>query len=445
MAFDFTPYLGTNDSCACGRSHTCTVKRIDIGHGALGRLGELVRELGYSCVHIVADLNTWEAAGKAAEQVLADAGIETSSYVVPEVEPVPDEQVIGQLFAHFNQDADLVLAVGSGTLNDLCKFLSFRCGVDYMILASAPSMDGFVAIGAPLIIDHMKTTIDCRGPVAVIGDADILAAAPMEMIAAGVGDVLGKYTALLDWRLSQIINDEYYCEPTVELVRQALASVSELAPRIPERDPDAVLSVMEALVLTGVAMAHITNSRPAAGCEHHMSHVWELHFQMAGKKAVLHGAKVGIAEIGMTRLYKILLGIQPDFDAARAREIDLEAWEAGTRATYLDAAPAIFSLVERSGKNTLERRNERIDSMERNWPLIRQTIEELLPDPDEIESLLAAMGAPVVPAQVGIEDWLVAAAVHAGKDVRDRWTFLQMLWDLGLDDEFAARLVMLYE
>ena len=442
--FDFTPYLGTDDSCPCGRTHACDVRAIDIGPGALERMPALVREMGFARVHIIADLNTWEAAGAAAERALADAGIPSSAYVLPFEEPIPDEHVIGALFAHFDSAADLVLAVGSGTLNDLAKFLSYRCGVEYMVLASAPSMDGFVSIGSPLIIDHMKTTIDTHGPVAVIGDADILAAAPMEMIAAGVGDVLGKYTALLDWRLSQMINGEYYCERTVGLVRDALAAVARLAPAIPERDPEAVCSVMEALVLTGIAMAHIGNSRPAAGSEHHMSHVWELHFQMAGRKAVLHGAKVGIAEVGMVRLYELLASAEPDFDAAREREFDEEKWLQGTRATYLDATPAIVELERKAGKNDVARRNARIDRMQEIWPEIRAEIEGSLPAADELRRLIAACGGPTRPQDVGIEDWLVAAAVHAGKDVRDRWTLLQMLWDLGLDDEFAARLVMMY-
>ena len=102
-------------------------------------------------------------------------------------------------------------------LNDLCKFSSFQLGLDYMVFATAPSMDGFVSIGAALITDYVKTTYQAHVPLAVIGDTDILAAAPMEMITAGLGDILGKYTCLLDWKMAHIITGEYYCKTILRI------------------------------------------------------------------------------------------------------------------------------------------------------------------------------------------------------------------------------------
>ncbi len=169
----------------------------------------------------------------------------------------------------YEGNADLIVGVGSGTINDLCKFISFKLGLDYIIYATAPSMDGFVSIGSALMLNHVKTTVDCHGPIAVIGDPEILAAAPMRLISAGLCDTLGKYTCLLDWKLSHLICGEYYCAEVVGMVEEALRAVSNQIDRIPDRDPAAIKAVMEALVLTGIAMSYVGNSRPASGCEHH--------------------------------------------------------------------------------------------------------------------------------------------------------------------------------
>lgn len=105
----------------------------------------------------------------------------------------------------------------------------------------------------------------------------------MEMITAGLGDILGKYTCLLDWKMAHIITGEYYCSHIADMVKEAVEIVVEESTRIKDRNPDAVKAVTEALVLSGIAMSFVGNSRPASGSEHHLSHYWEMKFQAEGK------------------------------------------------------------------------------------------------------------------------------------------------------------------
>jgi len=300
------------------------------------------------------------------------------------------------------EDADLILAVGSGTINDLCKFISTRNHRDYMIYATAPSMDGFTSTGAALTLNHVKTTVDVHGPVAVIGDTEILASAPMEMISAGLGDTLGKYTALADWKLAHLINGEYYCEEIVHMVEAALASVRELSGKLRQRDPDAAEALTKTLVLTGLAMTFADCSRPASGCEHHLSHFWEMRYQMEGRKPVLHGIKVGIGLVTILKLYHQLAEEKVDFDAARKFIHDKKAWEKEIRREYRDAAEGILKLEEKAGKNNEEERQKRLDILEANWPEICRIIREDLPETEEAEKLLLSADAPVNPEQIGV-------------------------------------------
>jgi glycerol-1-phosphate dehydrogenase [NAD(P)+] len=291
------------------------------------------------------------------------------------------------------------------------------------------------------MVNHVKTTYDSHGPVAVIGDTDILAQAPMNMITAGLGDTLGKYTCLLDWKLANLINGEYYCEDVVEMVHVALQTVMEQSDKIEKRDPGAVKAVTEALVLTGMAMSFIGNSRPASGCEHHLSHYWEMKFLMDGKKPILHGTKVGVGMIVALKLYHMLAEEAIDFASAKAKTFDKEAWLAKIKACYAQAAPGIIQLEEKCHKNDIEERNRRLEVMEANWPKIQELIQTLLPQTEEMEKLLQSLDAPINPEQIGVTMELVENGIQIAKEVRDRYTLLQMLWDLDLAEEYAKRAV----
>ena len=237
--FDFDSMLGHDIPCTCGRTHSTDVQKIYLGSDAIDVLVATVQEMGFSHPFVVSDLNTWKAAGEAVDAALRGAGIACAHIVLPYDEPIPDEHVIGEIFCAMPQETDLIVCAGSGTLNDTCKFISYRAKIDYIVFATAPSMDGWVSIGAPLIINHMKVTIDTHGPLAVFSDPAVLAASPAKMINAGVGDVLGKYTALIDWRFSRIVNGEYVCDATVDNVRKALDLVSSNAEAIASSEPEA--------------------------------------------------------------------------------------------------------------------------------------------------------------------------------------------------------------
>ena len=381
---------------------------IDIDRGAVTRLPGHIRDLGYKKVFIVADINTWEAAGARAAVELTAAGIVFDKVVLDYEEVIPDEQVIGEIMTAYPMGYDLV-----------------------------PSMDGFVSIGSALMLHHVKTTLDCQGPVAVIGDTDILSAAPMKLIAAGLGDTLGKYTCLLDWKLAHLINGEYYCQEVVDMVETALETVKEQSAKVQTRDSEAVKAVTEALVLTGVAMSFVGNSRPASGCEHHFAHYWEMTALMEGRMPANHGTQVGVGMILAMKLYHRLAKEQPDFETAMNRPFDRAAWEARMRECYGIAADGIIALENKAGKNDISKRDQRLIVIRDNWKKIQEMIEENLPKTEEMIDLLRSLNAPVEPEDMGVSAQRAREAVEVAKEVRDRYTLLQLLWDLGLAAQYG--------
>lgn len=250
-------YLGKPFDCSCGRTHSTTLEGVTVSAGAMKALPEYVEKYGFKNLYIACDEITYGIAGEKVMNILKDAGIKAKAHVFKGKRFIPDEKALGELMIDADRDCDLVVAVGTGSINDMCRFFSFQMGVPYAIVATAAPMDGFASSGAALIINSMKTTIPAQTPLFIIGDTDILCGAPARMVSAGLGDLLGKFTCLNDWRISKVVNDEYYCDEIVNLVTDCIENVLADADNVASRDPKVIGDIMEGLVLTGVAMSFI--------------------------------------------------------------------------------------------------------------------------------------------------------------------------------------------
>lgn len=434
-------YLGKNISCTCGRTHAVGIGTIEIGSNALAKVAGILKKDGYKKPFVVADCNTYQVAGDTLLALLQKAQIPFSSFVFADSELIPNEEALGQFLINFDPECDLILAVGGGTINDLSRFVSYRLGLPFYIIATAPSMDGYASTGAPLIKNNYKISIECHEPRAIIADLDILAQAPQKMIAAGFGDVIGKYTALADWKLSAIINGEYYCETVVDMVKESIERTVAAGEGIAKGDRQAISELMEALVLSGIAMSYVQSSRPASGLEHRLSHFWEMRFLLEGKKSLLHGTKVGIATVLATRLYKLLReeGLTKD-KIKQAKAPNVINFEQEIKGAFLEAAPEILLLEQRLQKNSLTKWEQRIQVIAERWDEIEEVLKSV-PEADVIAPLLAGAGGPVEPSEAGIDDELVRLGILYAKEVRPPYTILQLLWDLGLLSGYASQIV----
>ena len=431
-------YIGREIACPCGKIHTTPLRKVVTAPGAANLLAETLRELGHRRAFWIADENTWPILGEKLDAQLREAGIPATGAVLP-AGIQADETGIGWVLMHLDRDADVLVAIGSGTLNDITKFVSHRLHLPYVIAATAPSMDGFASNVAAMTTGRMKTTYPAHIPEAILADLDILAAAPMEMIAAGVGDILGKYNALSDWQLGRILTGEYYCAGIAGMMREAAAQVAANISGLKKRRPEAFAGLTEALILSGIAMGFAGNSRPASGSEHHLSHFWEMRFLAEGRKPALHGAKVGVGTVLSLRMARKLLETRPDFEkaAAHAAHFDTARWEAQVRAGYGAAAGSVLALERETRKNSPEEHAARLAVIRERWTELTAVLAEL-PPAEKVAAMLAELGGPVVPADLDIEPALTEEAILLAKELRDRYTILQLLWDLGLLDEFAA-------
>jgi glycerol-1-phosphate dehydrogenase [NAD(P)+] len=444
--FEINDYLGQDFDCVCGKNHTIPLELVKIKDHVEEDVLQFLKTHNYQTIYMIEDENTQRVCGNALEEYLINHGI-VCDHVVLQDPVVPDETAVFNIILNMKQPYDYIIGVGSGTLNDLSKFVSKRVGLNYAIVATVASMDGFASVGAALITNDLKTTYDSHVPTAIFGDLDVLANAPMDMTVAGLEDIIGKYNCLIDWKIAHIVTGVYYCQTIVDMVRKSINECVENAQGVLNRDKKAIKAVMEALVETGMAMGFVGNSRPASGSEHHLSHYWEMKFLFAHKPAVWHGVKVGLATPGVIAMWKRLVNGDIDFDQARetVKQFDYNQWEALVKDRFEGAADGVIALEKKAGKNNIEAGLQRIDVIESKWNEIKKVINEEMPSAEYVTDLLKSVNSPYRPEQVGIDEQLTHDAVILAKEVRVRYGLLQMLWDLGKQEEYANYLVEYYK
>lgn len=403
--------------CSCGRRHTCDIKYVYIEQGAAAHLREICRDV--KKVLLVADENTYAVAGAEAEHALQDK--EVRRVVFPgDTLLVPDERAIEASEQAFD-GAEMMVGIGAGVIQDLCKYVSYQKKVPYVVLATAPSMDGYASDGAAMITGGMKVTYACHMPLAILADPAVLAAAPMDMLQAGYGDIIGKFSALNDWKLSHCVNGEYLCAFIYDLTMEQVQRVLSLADGIVRRDETAVGALMEALVIVGIMMSFAGSSRPASGSEHHLSHFFEITGILRGTPYFAHGIDVAYSTVVTAEIrQRLLQSPLPDHIYRPGRAELVETLER----IYASSAAPCLALQDKVGNYAADR----LPVFKAKEGEIRAILSEM-PTPDEIRSMLARVGLDMQAFYDRYGDEHIAEAVLYAKDLKDRYTVLWLNYD----------------
>ena len=338
-------------------------------------------------VLLVCDETTQRFAAPVADMVGRNAAA-CATLVLPSPEPVADEETVARVAAG-GEGYDYLLAVGAGTLNDLCKYAGFLTHKKSGVFATAPSMDGFSSGVTPLIEKGFKITRPAQTASDILMDFNVLCNAPRIMIGAGVGDILAKYCCLADWRISSYLTGEKVDERAFSLMLDAVRACDGSLDALMDGREEGVRRLMDALLISGYAMVIAGNSRPASGAEHHMSHYLEMDFLRRGERIPLHGVKVGLGTMVSLYLYHTL-SRRPAF--------------AGCERVYAEA--------------------------------------EKLPASEDVESTLRRLSCPVRFSQLGIPRETVKKMFFEAYKIRDRFTILTLYNTFGLmTDDVAEELL----
>lgn len=398
------------------------VRSIVLDRSLEGREAELVAALGLGrSLAVVSDPDTERALGARVRRALAAAGNRLAPIRLPS-HPKPDQET-AEAVRQEGREADAFVAVGSGTINDLCKYAAALSGKPYAVFATAPSMNGYTSKNASITVGGLKRTLPARVPEGVFMDLGVLAAAPPRLIRAGAGDTLCRATVQADWLLAHLLRGEAYQELPFRLLAADEAALLAEPEALLAGDLEAVACLARALTLAGLGMTYCGGSFSTSQGEHLISHYLELR----GAPESLHGEQIAVTTLTMARLQERLLArdrlhalpcglTAEDFLRRFGPELGPECWREFLP-KRLDAA----------GAEALERR------LREGWAETRRRIAAVTLPAERLRGVLARLGAPTTPEELDWGPQLYNDAVRHAAEIRNRYTFLDLARDAGID------------
>lgn len=352
-----------------------------------GKFPEFLEKMQNKKVAVLCDYNTRPFADK----IIADmekGGTEIALIYFDDKDLIPDEKVESVSLEKAN-GCEYLLAVGSGSLNDMGKCVSTKLGIPCGCLATAASMDGYCSKGAAIMRNGHKVTDEVHTPEDILIDADIIKSAPREMTASGFGDIAGKFTCLTDWELAHIVKGEEINEKAFKMMEVARTNTMDAYDALTKYDSKAIETLTDALIMAGISMAECGNSRPASGSEHHVSHFLEMDFVRRGERIPLHGVKVAIGTLMSIEIYNYIKD----------------------NAVKFDGAEEVYKLVDK------------------------------LPKVDDLKEKFITLGCPVRFSDIGVRKETFLEMVEKAHTVRDRYTVLTLASELGLTEQLKPILL----
>ena len=419
---DLKKILHSVENCPCGRKHTIATEVVEIGSGIVHTCGEILCRAGFpKTVLLVSDRNALAAADGVVESLEA-AGFQLKKLIYDNMMYARIEQV--REVKALCSDVEGVISVGTGSVNDICRVASFEAGKKFCIFATAPSMDGFASDTAPIVENNFKTSYFVEQPMVILADTAVLAKSPVELKAAGFGDMVAKYIGMVDWRLSNLLTDEYYCPAIADITMQGVGKIVALADKVRAEDEEAAGSIMEGLVLSGIGMKLAKCSRPASGSEHVVSHYWECYKLARGIWPEFHGKKVGVASVLINRIYHNIADRVVDIDPIP----DPTDWDE-VKAAF---DPSQINDLMKVNSPTV---TDSVDParLKAIWPEVRRLIKEMLPTDEEMLRMMRAAGAATESEDVHVSEELLVKGLKYHSYMRYRILLTRLLPMMQLD------------
>jgi len=423
-------------------------RRVVVGTNVLETVGDCFRQcFGEATPLVVADRNTFEAAGRRVQQQLAAFSPRSLAPLLFEEQNLCAEyRHVERLKDALAESGAVAISVGAGTINDLAKRASAECQQSYMSVATAASMDGYTSFGASVMCDGHKQTLPCAAPRVVVVDFDVLAAAPPRLNAAGYADLLAKVPAGADWLLADALGIEPIDGRAWSLVQSRLQRWLHNPSAVRRGDRAALAGLIEGLLMTGLAMQRTGTTRPASGAEHQFSHLWDMQHHTHRGAAPMHGEKVGLGSIASSAVYERVLcqesdAICSDLEQVRHRWPTWEALEAATRASFDDPRLADQIVEQQRQKYVgVDELSDRLARLKSCWGDLRQRLGEQLLPAEQVCHILEAAGAPHRPEDIGISRERLRESYNVAQQIRTRYTVLDFVLQTGWWDDCVESL-----
>ncbi len=425
--------LGQSFACECGVTHALPIEACHVGLDAARRLAALARERCGPQALVVSDENTRAIGGEKLLRAMSDAGKHIREKVYGSA-PFEASMDLAEEVAQAGQASDFFVGIGSGTVCDLAKYAGDKLHKPVLLFGTAASMNGYTSGIVALNVRGLKRTLPCTPALGVFADPEVVATAPREMSAAGVGDFLSKCASSSDWYAAHFLRGGYYCPRPQEFFEGTVERVLAASDGVGRGDAGAIAVVMEALLLAGLSMLAAGSSAPASGGEHLLSHYLDMRHAVAGTPNDLHGAQVGVATIHCLGLWEKILALPPDsldIDKLVEASPSEDEVEQQIRADWGPIAPEVLAQWRTKALDQGGLREE-LTRFQRGFGELREAVSgELLPAA-EVERAIRAAGGPATPADLAAHLEEFENALRGARFIRDRFTVLDLAAELGL-------------
>ncbi|MBW2526653.1 MAG: iron-containing alcohol dehydrogenase [Deltaproteobacteria bacterium] len=380
------------------------------------------------------DLRTREVGGRDCVAALERVGFEVLEKCIPDRpdgrSPKCDDHTKERLEREAPA-ADLYVAVGSGVVNDLTKWMAVEASVPYAVLGTAGSMNGYTAANVAPTIGGIKSLFRARAPRVIAAVPEVIESAPYRLTASGLGDAIAKPVSTADWLVNHLVFDESFYEPVTRIIDRAEERYLSAPRALAAHEPEAMKALFDALVLSGCAMTLVGSSLPASGGEHLVSHTIDMWSYQDGQPHDLHGRQVGVATVFAAALYQRIMAVEaPDF---RPDSVPFDG------SLWGDIVEGVRTEHEAKGRN-MQAACTKLAAGDR-WDGLRAALSPILRQPGDIHRCLREAGAAAKLDDIGCSrERFVRAILHAGA-MRRRFTSLDLAYAVGVLPTAAEELV----
>ena len=412
MRVDINKFIGF---CGCGKEHKIMVKDIIIESEAIKKLSMIMEKEGFKNITIICDENTYAAAGEEIKEI-----IPKGKFINLKSENLhANEIAVQKVYECLAVENDVLIALGSGTIHDITRYVAYNKDIPFISVPTAASVDGFVSTVAAMTWRGDKKTFTAVSPIYVVADTDIFKEAPYRLTASGVSDLIGKYTALVDWKISSIVIGEYICNKVCNMEIDAVNKLCECVDDLVLGKSEAYEQLMYALILSGLAMQIIGNSRPASGAEHHMSHLWEMEVINKHLDAY-HGEKVSVGLILVMEEYK---KIKKSIENGRCRVKKYYGLEEDILKEVFKSREMYDSIMKENTPDPLLNVNKVI--LQNRLESIAEILEKL-PTLDFVKNTLKRAKAVTTLEEIGLSNDIKQNSIRVSPYVRSRLTLMKI-------------------
>jgi len=429
--------MGLDFECQCGKRHTIPIKYLTVNHAALDELKAQLYTLNINgTASVIYDRIIENRVVKNILQNLEDQGILFFTHPVGDGKnkPDPEVQLAKEIAKGIGKRADFLISVGSGVISDLTKYAAFELSVPFILIPTAPSMNGYTSSMAALTDRGIKNTLLVSPARAIFADLDILMEAPVEMVLSGLGDIVSKSVCNADWKLSQMIKGTYFCPLPFLITDKTEPLYLKAVQDIGKRSEYGIKILTDGVMRSGLSMTVIGTSTPSSGSEHLLSHYWDLISLMNNTCGHFHGTQVGVATIIILKLYDFIRTYPVGKISLSGLEKNYP--EKGKVEAYIDTR---YGCYANGIKNEFLKKympwkdkKKEIDRILQMWENLWKELDPYLRPWEPVEKALRESGAAFHYQDIGKErNEVVDALLHAYL-IRARYTILDLANDLGI-------------